>query len=237
MKLSNVPQLKALLIIHQQDPNHLGSQHCSHTKFHSYDMQKRCIQSSNNQSFYYPHHRLQLDSRHHRFLPHYQQRRLFLRPVSPPAFQSSPPTSSLATSEGTETVLLGACNVIENNRTDRKEWEEQQGVLAQMELVSDSESEESEWSDDDSDALTELSESFEAQPGSRQRQPWLNSIHTIRSREKVVRVLRGEEALPRNRWGIDRILAILVHHGEGQTVQNFLSPVPPLCSLYNDDRI
>lgn len=73
--------------------------------------------------------------------------------------------------------------------------------------------------DDDSDALTELSESFEAQPGSRQRQPWLKSIYIIRSREKLVCVLRGDEALPRNLWGIDRILAILVHHREDKRLK------------------
>ena len=66
------------------------------------------------------------------FSPQLPARRLFLTPTIQPVFQSTPPTLPLATSEGTEAVLLGACNVIENIPDDRRECEEQQEFLAQI---------------------------------------------------------------------------------------------------------
>lgn len=143
--------------------------------------------------------------------PQLPPQKLFVMPYSQTGLQSSPFTSPLATSEGIEAILLGASNVIENLPNHQTEWKDRQDFSVQ--LSSDSESEKSSWSDNDLEELTDLSNKNshqKAQP--RQHHPWLDSVHTTRSKEKLIRVLRGEEMLLQNRWGMDRILAILVHH-------------------------
>ncbi|MCJ1344728.1 hypothetical protein MMC31_002931 [Peltigera leucophlebia] len=143
--------------------------------------------------------------------PQLPPQKLFVTPYSQTGLQSSLLTSPLATSEGTEAILLGASNVIENLPNHQTEWEDEQDFSAQ--LSSDSESEKSDWSDNDSEELTDLSNKDSHQKAqSRQYHPWLDSVHTTRSKEKLIHVLRGEEMLPQNWWGMDRILAIFVHH-------------------------
>lgn len=64
-------------------------------------------------------------------------------------------TSLLATSQGIETILLNAFNIIKNLSNHQKEEEDKQDFLTY--LISDTKSEKSDWNDNISEKLTDLS--------------------------------------------------------------------------------
>lgn len=44
------------------------------------------------------------------------------------------------------------------------------------------------------------------------QQDWIESSKTIKAREKLVQILKNEAYIPKQHWGLDRILVTLVHH-------------------------
>lgn len=131
--------------------------------------------------------------------------------------QMEPLTTPIATSEGMEAMLLGACNVESFEEVEElPQAPEQESIMVYSEEESEDvlDDKECEWNDDD---MTHTSSGV--QPNSSFSSAcqgldssWVDSINTTKSKNKLIRILKGQDMIPQKRWGIDRILATLVEH-------------------------
>ena len=53
----------------------------------------------------------------------------------------------------------------------------------------------------------------------RKRSNWLEVNKTNYAKEKLIRILRGEDLIPKQDWGVSRILATLIHHRDDKRLR------------------
>ena len=151
-------------------------------------------------------------------------------------------TDPIASSEGLDATLLAACNVAEKTGAntdsrsetsssglsdDLSEWGDTQAFLADN-IISENEDSEDEhdW-EDDLDSLDENNDLEEETAIRRPKQTrqgrhnetWLNSTNTVYAKNKLIRILKGDDLIPKQRWGIDKILATLVEHRKDEKLR------------------
>lgn len=154
------------------------------------------------------------------------------------------PSSPIAPSDGLEAALLAALNEAEEEAEDyggdsldqRQEFAANQAF---MEDTGESDIEESdEESDNNNDEVDSQSEKSEGSGNSSNKSDhpapsckvpysgtgneWIDDCSTENAKLKLIRIFKGEAFIPKQRWGVDKILATLVQHRED----------PGLCTPY-----
>lgn len=122
------------------------------------------------------------------------------------------PSSPLATSEGADAILLGACQAVETGvevgleggLVDQlSEIEDNEAFLQEnLESEEESTSDEDDWIEDDSEE--ERRATLLAGDAANAK-----SNH---AKEKLIRILEGDILIPKQRWGFNKILATLTYH-------------------------
>ena len=53
----------------------------------------------------------------------------------------------------------------------------------------------------------------------RHNETWLNSTNTVYAKNKLIYILKGDDLIPKQRWGIDKILATLIEHRKDEKLR------------------
>lgn len=140
------------------------------------------------------------------------------------------PSSPIAPSDGFEAVFLAACDKVEEDVEDfdtdlpnkssefignqafikgsesnSKEFESDEGIIES----SDKNSKKSYFASNEE----QLSGPASCGTGSQSIwNVWINDCSTENAKLKLIRILKGKALVPKQRWGIDKILATLVQH-------------------------
>lgn len=136
--------------------------------------------------------------------------------------ESFRPSSPIVPSDGLDAALLTACEEAENN--DHHNAEEAGDATAEFEanrafLEENLELEDNE-SDDKSGGKSEDDESEDNSENLNQptyeshleNNSWINDCTTENAKLKLIRILKGEALVPKQRWSLGKILATLVCH-------------------------
>ncbi|MCJ1342563.1 hypothetical protein MMC31_000749, partial [Peltigera leucophlebia] len=140
-------------------------------------------------------------------------------------------SSPIAPSDGLEAAFLAACNEVEEDAEDfvTDLPDEPSEFIGNQAFIEEGFESDSEKSESDKGIVRSSNENFEEShfasnkkqapgPASRRtgsqsiRNAWISDCSTENAKLKLIRILKGEALVPKQRWGIDKILATLVQH-------------------------